>query len=313
MHYVMEKGSESLRKLRMGHRFEWTHHRHGWGFATDLINRTYGSERGTLFVNAVEDQLQYHGAVHEPWVGILHQVPKTTLPGFPDLERFLSMPAWLESKPHCLGLWTLCNYTRQYLLNAGIGVSVESLPYPVPDEMPEFDWERFHARSRPRLLHIGEFLRDYQAFFDLSVPEWDKQLLIPEDWSIMSPSLRLNDSVSLIDPVDNETYDQMITESVVYVKLFDAPANTLVVECLATATPICVNPVGGVIEYLGPHYPLYMIGDIDHLLKDEGRLRATHSYLKERRQDFVTPAKFHTALTASSIFAFLPCMNAKAE
>jgi hypothetical protein len=309
----MEKGASSLRKLRMGNRFGWDHHRHGWGFVTNLIDRTYCTDGGTLFVNAVEDQLLYRGAVAEPWVGILHQVPKTTIPGFPDLERFLTMPAWLDSKPYCLGLWTLCDYTRKYLVNAGIGVPVDSLPYPMSDEMPEFDWERFRSRSRPRLLHIGEYLRDYQAFFDLNVPKWDKQFLIPEDWSEKSPSLQLNDSVALIDMVDDEKYDQMITESVVFVKLFDAPANTLVLECLATATPICVNPVGGVTEYLGPDYPLYMNENIELLLSDEGRLKAAHSHLKERRDDCVSPAKFHTALTTSSIYSLLPCLDAEAE
>jgi hypothetical protein len=172
--------------------------------------------------------------------------------------------------------------------------------------MPEFNWERFRSRERPRLLHVGEFLRDYQAFFDLCVADWDKEFLIPEDWGAKSPLLQLNDSVTLLDPVNNETYDQMLTESVVFVKLFDAPANTLVVECLATATPICVNPVGGVIEYLGREYPLYMNDDVACLIKDEGRLKATHNYLKERRKDHVSPENFHTALTSSPIFACLP-------
>jgi hypothetical protein len=306
----MKKDTETFRKLRMGHRFGWAHHRHGWGFATNFIDQTYCAKQGTLFVNAVEDQLLYRGAVTEPWVGILHQVPKTTIPDFPDLERFLNMPAWRKSEPHCLGIWTLCDYTRQYLLDAGIGVPVDTLPYPVPDEMPEFDWERFRSRVRPRLLHIGEFLRDYQAFFDLNVHEWDKQLLIPEDWDEKRPLLQLNDSVVLIDPVDGQTYDQMITESIVYVKLFDAPANTLVLECLATATPICVNPVGGVMEYLGSEYPLYMNDNVDLLLSDDSRLKATHHYLKERRTEYISLSKFHTALISSSIFSFLPCIEA---
>lgn len=297
----------------MGHRFGWTHHRHGWGFATNLIDRMFCSERGTLFINAVEDQLLYRGAVDEPWVGILHQVPKTAIPDFPDLERFLKMPAWLESKPYCLGLWTLCDYTRKYLLSADVGVPVEPLPYPVPDEMPQFDWDRFKSRHRPRLLHVGEFLRDYQAFFDLDVPEWDKHFLIPEDWKEKRPLLQLNDSVALIQPLDGQEYDQVITESVVYVKLFDAPANTLVLECIATATPICVNRVGGIVEYLGEDYPLYMNGDTRMLLSDEGRLKAAHNYLKGRRDDYVNPAKFHAALTRSSIFCSLPCPDADAE
>jgi hypothetical protein len=300
------EGEVAVPKFRMDRRFLWEHHRHGWGFVTDLIHKSYCCAGGTLFVNAVEDQFYYEGPLREAWVGILHQVPQTDLPLFPDLARLLEMPQWIESKPWCLGLWTLCDYTRQFLLQADIGVPVETLPYPAPDGMAQFDWDRFKRRARPRLLHVGEFLRNYQAFFDLDVPGWDKEFLVPEDWPQRKLVQRLNDSVTIRDSVDNATYDMLMTESVVFVELHDAPANTLVVECLATATPICVNPVGGVVDYLGQDYPLYAEGEVARLLGDDGRLKATQAYLRERRGRTVDVRKFHEALRSSAIYAALP-------
>jgi hypothetical protein len=172
--------------------------------------------------------------------------------------------------------------------------------------LAQFDWSRFKARGKSRLLHVGEFLRNYQSFFDLEVPGWEKLFLVPEDWPQRKPKLRLNDSVTLLDMVDNATYDRLLTESVVFVDLFDAPANTLVVECLATATPICVNPVGGIVDYLVPDYPLYATGDVATLLADDERLKAAQSFLKERRARNASVAAFHEALRASAIYSLLP-------
>jgi hypothetical protein len=96
-----------------------------------------------------------------------------------------------------------------------------------------------------------------------------------------------------------------MTESVVFVELHDAPANTLVIECLATATPICVNPVGGVVDYLGRNYPLYAEGDVPRVLGDEWRLKAAQAYLRKRRAQTVDVRRFHEALRSSAIYASL--------
>jgi Glycosyl transferase family 2 len=293
-------------KLRLERSFAWEHHREGWGRVEALVRRHLACPDGVLFVSAVEDQLFYRGPILEPWVGVVHQVPHHDLPGFPDVERLLQLKAWRASEPHCLGLWTLTDYVRRFLRDRGIRVPVGVLPYPTSRDVPSFDWERFTARDRPRLLHVGEFLRDYQAFFDLEVPGWQKQMLEPTDWSIRARGIRANDSVQVIPAVGNEAYDQLLTESVVFLHLRDAPANTVIVECIARATPVCVNRVGGVAEYLGSGYPLYHDGDAPRLLREPGRIRDAHAYLLEHRERVATDEEFLEKARSSAVYVSLP-------
>jgi hypothetical protein len=57
--------------------------------------------------------------------------------------------------------------------------------------------------------------------------------------------------------VSDDEYDALLENSVVFLKLRDAPADTTVVECIARNTPILINRLPGVVEYLGEDYPFY--------------------------------------------------------
>ena len=54
-----------------------------------------------------------------------------------------------------------------------------------------------------------------------------------------------------------EEYDDLLTNNIVFVDLFDASANNTVLECIVRRTPIIINNIGAVSEYLGKDYPLY--------------------------------------------------------
>jgi len=62
--------------------------------------------------------------------------------------------------------------------------------------------------------------------------------------------------------------------------------NTLI-ESIVRNTPIVINPLPAVIEYLGPDYPLYYqnLGQATKLLNDESRLLAGHKYLVSLNKD----------------------------
>ena len=89
-------------------------------------------------------------------------------------------------------------------------------------------------------------------------------------------------SVQLIDHVENDMYDLLLSENVIFLNLKDCSAVNTVIECITRNTPLLVNPLPAVVEYLGPEYPLYY-NDLEHaarLLIDQDRLRMAHEYLK---------------------------------
>jgi hypothetical protein len=83
------------------------------------------------------------------------------------------------------------------------------------------------------------------------------------------------------DHIPDHEYDVLLAENICFLNLYDASANNAVIECLVRATPILVNPLPAVREYLGDEYPLYY-DDLDEaaaMALDLGRLRAAHEHL----------------------------------
>jgi polysaccharide pyruvyl transferase WcaK-like protein len=64
-------------------------------------------------------------------------------------------------------------------------------------------------------------------------------------------------TVTQIPQLPNDQYDALLSQSVVFIKLEDASAVNTVIECIMRNTPIIVNRLPAVVEYLGPRYPLY--------------------------------------------------------
>jgi hypothetical protein len=66
-------------------------------------------------------------------------------------------------------------------------------------------------------------------------------------------------------------YDELLSQNIVFVDLFDASANNTVLECIVRRTPIIVNRLEGVVEYLGEDYPLYFseLSEVEGLLTTE--------------------------------------------
>ena len=95
------------------------------------------------------------------------------------------------------------------------------------------------------------------------------------------------------DYLPNDQYDKIMTESVVFLDLYDAVANNAVVECISRQTPILVNPLDSVVEYLGQDYPFYYysLDEAAEKLEDDDLIEETSLYLKSR-QSLVCPDKF---------------------
>jgi len=92
-------------------------------------------------------------------------------------------------------------------------------------------------------------------------------------------------SVKILDFLPNDEYDKILTENVVYLDLYDSSANNGIIECMARATPIFINRLPAVVEYLGEGYPLYIDSqfDLEEKLKDLDLIKRAHLYLKTVR------------------------------
>ena len=97
-------------------------------------------------------------------------------------------------------------------------------------------------------------------------------------------------SVDYIDYLENNDYDKILTENIVYINLAEPSAVNTVIECIARNTPIIVNKTPAVVELLGDKYPLYIECpssnyyqinvQVNQLLCDASNIRQAHRYLK---------------------------------
>ena len=115
--------------------------------------------------------------------------------------------------------------------------------------------------------------------------------------------------VGVMPFLSNDMYDELLSENVVFCDLFDASANNLVIECIARTTPIAVNPVGGIPEYLGSSYPLYCSStqEAEDKLHDMDLLLKAHEYLKALDvRPKLTGDYFLESFVKSEIYLSLP-------
>lgn len=99
-------------------------------------------------------------------------------------------------------------------------------------------------------------------------------------------------NIEFIEFLENNDYDNLLSENIVYIDLVDASAVNTVIECTVRATPIIVNKHPAVIELLGESYPLYFTSkhddynginlEINNMLQTDKLIRRAHNYLKRQ-------------------------------
>ena len=93
--------------------------------------------------------------------------------------------------------------------------------------------------------------------------------------------------IKIIDYLDNDEFDKILSENIVYINLVDASAVNTVIECIVRNTPILINKIPPVVELLGKDYPLYYENDIDvyNLLSNSKNINKAYNYIKRLPKD----------------------------
>lgn len=302
-------------KFNLSQCVRWDHHRSGWGCCIDAIKSLH-SPSGVLVVDYVEKVIKKKSLIHEPWVGFVHNTPKhpdviTELYGeyhnF-DLTKMINEPVWKINLKNCRGLYCLSE-TNASFLRKHVEVPVEVVYHAT--EVPErrFEWARFSFNEDKKLVMIGHWMRNFQAIFDLETC-YKKYILrgVGEafHYERIATSFYENPSVSYMERVTDEEYDQLLSENLVFLNLFDSSANNTVIECIARRTPVIVNRLPALEEYLGKSYPLFYdtLEEASQLL-ELSKIYDAHLYL-EQCVDRIRPEKFLESIASSDIYKSIP-------
>jgi hypothetical protein len=100
--------------------------------------------------------------------------------------------------------------------------------------------------------------------------------------------------VAILNDLSNDEYDELLVSNVVFLNLIDVSACNTIIECIVRNTPILVNRLPAVVEYLGNDYPLYYnsFEEVYELLTDNDMLLKAHKYLVNKDKTFLTIENF---------------------
>ena len=121
---------------------------------------------------------------------------------------------------------------------------------------------------------------------------------------------RVCHSVEVMEHLCDEDYDELLSENIVFINLIDASAVNTIIECIVRCTPIIVNRLPAVVEFLGEMYPLYygdakgetgdvhlMNEQISTLLSDTKNIKAANKYLAGMNKNRFTTEYFREELS----------------
>ena len=250
-------------------------HRSGWIYAVRNLKYLH-KNNGIIFDSFIERTFCWHPErirPHlQPWIGVIHVPPN--IPRWflyhQSNEMIFSSEAWKRSIPFCMGLFTLSMYHRKSL-EKKLDVPVNNLIFPTEIPVLKWSWDKFEANKEKKIVQIGWWLRKLHSIFQLPKTDFKKVFLnvehkrIPDLMKTEREILRkessfkdsMYDTAETVKYLPNDEYDRLLCENIVFLYMYDASANNTVIECIARNTPILVNPIEPVKEYLGEDYPFY--------------------------------------------------------
>jgi len=204
-------------------------------------------------------------------------------------------------------LYTLTNQHKEYLYKKcpQLRTKLMSIHHPIDINRNEKCFNLSLFCKNKQIFHIGWWLRNFDTFIQFKQPkDYYKNILIKNDfeqeWIKLSGFYKLND-INIIKEMNNNDYEKIFTNSCIFIHLEDSCATNTVLECMKFNTPLIINKLQSVVEYLGEDYPLYFQNDEELLLLNNPsfllfKMNEAHEYLSKLNKTSILLETFHKKL-----------------
>jgi len=283
------------------------HHRQSFLLPTNqIVSFDYKNSRWQVCHTITKEQFATLRSpdepIMEPWIGFLHNPPNAPLwfdsshSPWQVLKRHITR----ESLKSCRGIFVMSDYLKQWLrqqpeIPLDLPISVVFHPSELDTDTPTWTWEKYTSNPDKSIIQVGYWLRIMKSIAELEVPrgfvkKWmygnshaldclDQELAHSRNRAAVE-DLFLN-TVQIVDHIDNQQYDIELSKNIVFLEMYDSSCNNAVIECILRRTPVLVNKLPAVIEYLGTDYPFYFesLQEASWKLSQPMLINKTHQYL----------------------------------
>jgi hypothetical protein len=282
-------------------------HRGGWKDILNSIekNNMFNKTSKIHFYDTVEIffLIKDYICIEDDWCGIIHWTPNVPkYLNYLDLEIMFEKENFIKSLRSCIFLISLSNHLTKYLkrklIELKVIIPVYTLKHPVDIEnIILFDYNNYVINNSKKLIQVGQQLRKVTSIYLLNLTGFTGfekiwltgtkhfqhcDFLIENECKYLNIDQNtLDKNVKMYYTNTFEEYDELLSKNIVFVDLFDAAANNTVLECIIRNTPIIINKIEPVVEYLGEDYPLYFekLEEVPLLLHNSIKILEAHNYL----------------------------------
>jgi hypothetical protein len=249
------------------------------------------------------------------WIGFLHN--PINMPRWFDynqnIKSLLHNDDFIKSLDNCKLIFVLSDDLKNELSilfhKYNIDVKIKSLKHPVPTIPETNKWNYDLFLESRNLLQIGYWMRKMHSFWEVQSnlnKIWlygdkyaSRMIDIENTFADKKDVLNSNDILNIyniinsnssdsvnnvyISKVNDETYDKLLRSSLIYVNFYDCAASNTVVEAIASCSPLLINKLPSIVEYLGEDYPMYFrdIRQASSMSNDIIRIKEANDYLIE--------------------------------
>lgn len=266
-------------------------HRSGWNYVIQGLKDAYNDPTSSLILDGYLDKT-FHWSrdiaielkripYKCSWIGFIHHTPDELYTEY-NTTALVNDTYFKDSLPFCKGLIVMSHYLRNWLVDQGLKVPIYCLTHPTQIVDKQFSLDAFFKNRR--ITQIGGWLRDSYGIYALSVDEkviskcalkgkglenyyslnnlelWSSDMTSTSNKHYTGLKRHVESvegSVTIIDKLSNDEYDDLLASSIVFLKLEDASACNTVIECIVRNTPVLVNRLPALEEVLGEEYPFF--------------------------------------------------------
>jgi hypothetical protein len=285
---------EFKKKVNVKCPMPWSHHHSGWPFCNSLLRKNFHEDNGTiLYTNGIFEEIIKSKKIHtKSWIGFLHATPNQELEYY--LKNNLS---FLKSLNYCKGIFALSKYVCNFLEKNIKNILINKIFLCVKESKFNFDFNLYEKNKNKKILMAGHWLRNFENFYDLNAINHKKII-------INCTNKKHPGSVETLPYLNCDLYEKMFSDNIMFLSLQDASANNFIVECIVRNTPIVVNRLPAVEEYLGKEYPLFYdnLQQAEEMINNLELIKKTNTYLKKINKYDYTSIGFINNFNDSDIY-----------